>query len=136
MTGFKTRSIMAAALVIFLAGSLLACKERTTPDPATPNLSTLEQEGLALFILHCAPCHETVSDTVIVGPSLYGIATRAGTRIEGISAENYLRTSILRPYDYIVEGYTETMPPDFGKRLTGEEFDALMAYLLTLEESP
>ncbi len=40
---------------------------------------------------------------------------------------------MLNPNEYVVQGFPESMPPDFGKRLTGEEFDAIIAYLLTLQ---
>lgn len=68
-----------------------------------------------------------------MGPSLAGIAIQAGQRVSGESAEQYLRTSILQPEAYLVSGFEPLMPADLSKRLTGEDFDALVAYLLTLE---
>lgn len=125
-------------LIIFslscAAAALVAgCSSAATPVPTPANLSPLEYQGYDLFNLNCASCHSTSPDTKIVGPSLYGIARTAGTRVPGQDAETYLRTSILKPDDFFVEGYPEAMPPDFGKRLTGEEFDAIIAYLLTLQ---
>lgn len=121
------QAILLAAVFFLLAG----CGGGPTATPS--NLSPLEQQGFQLFNLHCAPCHSTAPETVIVGPSLEGVATRAATRVEGQTTEEYLQRSILAPYEYLVDGYSETMPPDFGKRLSGEEFDAILAYLLTLK---
>jgi len=122
------------SLVVFVC--LVAAAACGAGPPGTPEGQTLnpvEAQGRVEFSLHCAPCHATAPDTVIAGPSLAGIGTRAGERIPGVGAEDYIRISILAPYDYVVEGYTETMPVDFGKRLTGDAFDAVVAYLLTLK---
>lgn len=88
--------------------------------------------GRRVFQQHCAACHALTPDTVIVGPSLAGIATRAGTRVPGLDARRYIELSILRPGDYVVEGFPNAMPADLGKKITGEEFDALVAFLMTL----
>jgi hypothetical protein len=39
----------------------------------------------------------------------------------------------LRPDEYIVEGFSDLMPSNFGTTLSGEQLDALLAYLMTLE---
>lgn len=125
-----------ARKVLAAAGCLLAVSAcRAEPAGPTPDavLSDLERQGQAVFTLHCAPCHALAPGTVIAGPSLAGIANLAGERVPGMTAESYIRRSILSPYDYLVEGFLETMPPDLGKRLTGEEFDAVVAFLLTLD---
>jgi nitric oxide reductase subunit C len=111
---------------------MTACSNAPGPQ-ATPSLSPIEQEGLRLFILNCATCHANVPDSVIVGPSLSGVASRAGQRVEGMDARTYLQTSILNPAAFIVAGFPDSMPKDLGKQLTGEEFDAILAYLLTLK---
>ena len=82
----------------------------------------------------CATCHAVEPDTVIVGPSLAGIAGRAGQRIPDKTAEAYLRESILTPNAYTVEGFPEgVMYQKFADVLTEDEIDNLVAYLLTLE---
>ena len=99
----------------------------------TPTLSPLAAEGRRVFQANCASCHAVDSDTVIVGPSLAGIATRGGTRVSGQDAETYLLTSVLRPDAYLVEGFENLMPSNLAKSMSGEEVDAVIAYLLSLE---
>jgi hypothetical protein len=71
---------------------------------------------------------------IVVGPSLAGIATRAGTRIPGMDAEGYIRDSIVNPGAYTVEGFVEGMMPEaVFDSLTPEEFEAVVSYLLTLK---
>jgi mono/diheme cytochrome c family protein len=119
-----TFSLLAALL-------LAACS--TSDMQAPPTLTSQQQQGQAVFNLRCAQCHATVPDTIVIGPSLYGIATRAETRVEGYDAEAYLERSILVPDLYLVEGLIDTMPTNFGKELTSEELSALVSYLMTLK---
>ena len=50
----------------------------------------------------------------------------------GLSAEEYLRESIVDPAAYIVEGYSDgTMPKGFRFLLSEEDIDSLVAFLLT-----
>ena len=127
------RSLWRVLAVFTCLLAAAACATESPGTPAGQTLSPVEEQGRNVFSLHCAPCHATAPDIVIAGPSLAGIGDRAGERIPGVSTEDYIRSSILAPYDYLVAGYTETMPLDLGKRLTGAEFDAVVAYLLTLK---
>ncbi len=119
---------------------LAACSGNATPaatataDPQySPEEAAQIEQGERLFSQHCASCHATEPETVIVGPSLAGIASQAETRVDGLTAQEYIELSIVRPDAYLVEGFDNVMPANLGKRLTGEELDALVAYLLTLE---
>jgi hypothetical protein len=49
------------------------------------------------------------SGEVIVGPSLANVASRASEHKPGLSAEEYIRESILDPNAYIVEGFSDGM---------------------------
>lgn len=120
------------ATFILLAALLMAACSTST-EQAKPTLTPQQQQGQAVFNLRCAQCHTTVPDTIVIGPSLYGIATRAETRVEGYDAEAYIERSILIPNFYLVEGFTDTMPTNFGKELTSEELSALMSYLMTFK---
>ena len=55
--------------------------------------------------------------------------------MEGLSAELYLRQSILLPDQYIVEGWPAgQMLPIYLDRLSEREVEALVAYLMSLTE--
>jgi mono/diheme cytochrome c family protein len=118
--------------IFFIAALLLAACSTPVVETA-PTLTPQQQQGQAVFNLRCAQCHATVPDTVVIGPSLSGIATRAATRVEGYSAEEYIERSILIPDFYVVEGFANTMPTNFGKELTSEELTALVSYVMTFK---
>jgi hypothetical protein len=67
----------------------------------------------------------------VIGPSLAGVATRAATRMPGYDAQAYIETSILNPGAYVVDGFKDVMPKNFGKDLTSDDFNAIVAFLLT-----
>lgn len=119
-----------ASIIVFAAIILAAC---SGAGVSGPTLTLIEQQGQAVYTLRCAQCHALTPDTVVIGPSLAGIATRAASRVPGYDAQAYLETSILIPEDYLVDGFANTMPTNFGKELTSEEFTALVAYLMTLK---
>jgi len=119
-------------LLFVLAAIVLAACSTTSVTP-TPTLDAVQQTGQAVYNLRCAQCHALAPDTVVIGPSLAGVATRAGSRVEGYDAEAYLERSILVPGDYVVDGFTNTMPTNFGKELTSEELTGVVAYLMTLK---
>lgn len=121
-----------ALCMTFLAMILTACSTSSEAS-VTPTLDAVQDQGQALFKLRCAQCHALTPDTVVIGPSLAGVATRAANRVEGYSAEEYLETSILSPKAYLVEGFSDTMPTNFGKELTSDELAAVVAYLMTLK---
>ncbi len=76
-----------------------------------------------------------------VGPDLSAIGAIAGGRVPDISAEEYLRQSILDPNAFIVEDcpngpcIANIMPRDYTTRLSQEQVDSMVAYLLTLTEA-
>jgi ferredoxin/mono/diheme cytochrome c family protein len=103
--------------------------------PPEPGIS----EGKAVFadrsLGGCGVCHSTQRGDDGVGPSLYGIGDTAVTRVDGMSAEEYLRESILHPDEYIVEGYRAgQMLPTYNERLTPADVNALISYLLSLRD--
>lgn len=81
----------------------------------------------------CVVCHSLDPNGRLVGPSLAGVATRAAERVPGLSAEEYLRQSILEPNAYVVEGYpANLMPPNFAQTLSDRQVDDLVGFLMTL----
>jgi cytochrome c oxidase subunit 2 len=92
--------------------------------------------GQALFTQNgCAACHAVQGDTRIVGPSLAGIAQRAGTREPGTAADAYIRQSIREPSAYIVPtfpGPPSLMPPFSPAQISDDDLNSLVSYLLSL----
>ncbi len=83
--------------------------------------------------LGCQICHSVVVGDDGIGPSLGGIAEVAGSRVPGLTDEEYLRQSILDPDAFVVDGYRPgQMLAVYGERLKPEEIEALVSYLLTL----
>ncbi|MBL8163784.1 MAG: c-type cytochrome [Anaerolineae bacterium] len=105
----------------------------STADPVEADSPAMR--GAALFRTPpaiCGTCHALQADVVIVGPSLAGVASRAGSRVPGQSAEDYLRESIVNPGDYVVPGFQDVMQKNFGSVLTSDQINDLIAYLMTL----
>ena len=76
----------------------------------------------------CSSCH-SIDGSAEVGPGLEGIADRAGKRIAGQSGDEYLFTSIVRPNDYLVPGYSANiMPANYAQALTAQQIRDLIAY--------
>jgi len=124
-------------LVLSLVSVLLAACGKAVAAKSLGNPT----EGEAIFnqaMIHEAPgcitCHSVEPNKVLIGPSLAGVATRAGQRVPGKSAVDYLRECIINPNAYVVEGFsTGVMYQSFGEVLDEGEINNLIAYLLTLE---
>ena len=81
----------------------------------------------------CVTCHSLEPDVVLVGPSHAGLANRAGSYVEGMGAEEYLRESIMDPDAHIVEGFTPgVMYQNYATELRAGDVNDLIAYLMTL----
>ncbi len=80
----------------------------------------------------CKTCH-TLDGTKLVGPSVQGIASRAATRVQGESAEQYIHTSIVDPNAFVVPDYAQGVMPSFKTVLTDTQLNDLVAYLMTLK---
>ncbi len=94
--------------------------------------ATMNSSGFA-----CSTCHNAESEDTIVGPGLYGIPNRAGSRIPGEIAEQYLYESIINPNSYVVENFTDNiMPKTYADIYTETELFDLVAYLMTLQDRP
>jgi cytochrome c oxidase subunit II len=115
---------------------LVAYLMSQTPAPADAVLieETSGPDGAAVFqTAGCAGCHSTGTNT-IVGPGLSGLGVRAGDTVAGLSAEEYVRESIVDPGAFVIGGGdVSAMPSTFGATLRGNEINALIEYLLGLE---
>ncbi len=87
--------------------------------------------GEVVFVNNgCLGCH-SLDGTPGAGPSVQGIASRAGDMVAGQSAEDYLVEAIVDPNAYVVEGYSPIMPA--YDSLSEGDLDDLIAYLMTLK---
>lgn len=96
-------------------------------------------DPVALFTkFGCIGCHtlDAAKAAGQVGPNLNGIGTNAGTRIPGVTAEEYIRQSILTPNAFIAPKCpggacpSGVMPQDFSTRISPTELDTLVNFLL------
>ncbi len=131
----KTLFFALTALVLILALSACGGGSGASSEVGDVNAGkTLFAQPLIGAQPGCATCHSLNADEVIVGPSIAGIGTRAESRVSGQSAEEYLRSSILHPDEYVVEGFQPgVMVQVWEEELTPEQVDNLVAYLLTLK---
>jgi cytochrome c oxidase subunit 2 len=89
-------------------------------------------QGRQIFVqTGCGGCHALGDANAAgqVGPSLDGIGTRAATTVAGQSAEEYIRTSIVKPTEHVVTGYQPIMAGTYGITLSEAELTALVQYL-------
>jgi mono/diheme cytochrome c family protein len=116
-----------------------------TSVPETAPLSDAEDlpgdpaEGERLFRafqpaagIACSTCHRTDTDDRLIGPGLLNVGIRAQSRQEGQSAADYVHESIVDPGAYVVAGYTDLMPKNWGQVFTEGQLNDIIAYLLSL----
>jgi cytochrome c oxidase subunit 2 len=81
----------------------------------------------------CNGCHTVAGVGGMVGPNLSRIASRPLRETgQWPSVSEYLRESIREPQAYLVAGYPGDMPAAATLKLSDEDIDDLLAYLLTL----
>lgn len=111
-------------------------------QPASADVAVNDEiaAGRQLFqVKGCVACHDIwaadMTSGYSTGPDLSRLAEEAGTRVEGMSAAEYVRVSIAAPESYVVPGYGYFGTDGFlgGMPLlplTPTEIDALAAFLL------
>lgn len=86
--------------------------------------------------LACAGCHvltlpQDDANRGAVGPNMGNLTDNAANRVAGEDAQTYIINSITNPNAFVVPGYqANIMPQGLRDRMTPEEFDALVAWLL------
>ena len=110
---------------------------QTTGDAAVGStlFTSMPADAVLAGAVACSTCHNVApGSATLIGPSLSGVATRAQTKITALSAAQYLRTSIVAPNSYVVEGFIPgIMNQTFGKSLTPTQIEKRVAYLMTLK---
>jgi mono/diheme cytochrome c family protein len=137
------------AVFVFLIVALIASGCSGVGQAGVPELPTGDaQRGRMLFsqasirdTSGCVQCHSLARYKVIVGPSLWGVETRAERIIHApdyhgtaTTAEQYLRESITRPDVYVSAGFAHSVMPDWLTVLDEQQIQDLVAYLMTLKE--
>ena len=85
----------------------------------------------------CTGCHnlnemQTDTNRGPVGPNMGNLASNAASRIEGMSAHDYIVQSIMDPNAFIVDGYNPNiMTQTFGEQMTEEEINSLSDWLIS-----
>ncbi|HSJ84304.1 MAG TPA: c-type cytochrome [Acidimicrobiia bacterium] len=123
----RFRILLTAVIVVLLAGATVAV---FAVDTQSDQVRSQAIDGRNVFLTKgCTSCHslEGVSTTGQIGPNLTGLADRAGDRVEGMEADDYIRQSVLDPEAFVVDGFSPLMPV---LPLDTEELDALVEFLL------
>lgn len=106
-----------------------------------PDGDAANGETLYTVTYGCAGCHGQLDNeaSAVVGPWLGDIEITGATRIEGMSAEDYVYQSILYPSDFIspecptgpCAGPPSVMPANFGQRMgeNPQDMADILAYL-------
>ena len=132
--------------ILTTAGLLLAACSRGSEgiqEGSSPAGAGDAQRGKALYeqtvvgpnsAPGCATCHSRDPGKVLVGPSHADIGTRASTEVAGMPAEEFLRESIVEPDAHLAEAFSPgIMYQNYGKDLTEQEINDLVAYMLALK---
>ena len=107
-----------------------------TPEPTGP------QPPEVLFVsMGCIGCHninvpQTADNRGPIAPNMGNLPETAGTRVAGEDAQTYVHTSIVNPTAYTVEGYNPVMPANFTDRMSEEEINAMVEWLLDPNRTP
>ena len=123
----RQRILVSAAIVALLVGATVAVY--AVDQSGEGRVEAIE--GRAVFLTKgCTACHslQGVSETAQIGPNLTGLSDRAGDRIPGLSAEEYVRQSVLEPQAFIVEEFTGIEMPTLP--MTTEELGMLVEFVL------
>ena len=132
----STAGIVAAVGAIALGvASIIGWGSSSSADQPAATASA-ELDGASLFSAKgCASCHDGPDTRSLVDgfPSLTDVAFFAGSRVPGMSAEDYVAESIERPSAFISPAFQGGVgPTTFMPQLdvSDAERHALVAYLL------
>lgn len=103
-----------------------------TPTPRPEELTDPVARGRLVYQSSgCSGCHTLDGLSVgTVGPNQTKVGETAAARLPSMSAEEYIRQSILDPSAHLVEGYQDLMPKAYSQTLNPEQLNDLVAFLL------
>ena len=130
------RNMMRGAAVIAML--LAGCGGGGSVAAPLPDDGGVESHGAELFqervvgsVPGCVTCHSLDEGVTLVGPSLFGIADRAATRVPWLSADDYVRQSIVEPDAFVVPDFAAgQMAGGWAQVLSETQIDSLITYLL------
>jgi mono/diheme cytochrome c family protein len=106
--------------------------DMASSEPRSPEvLFGVPPEGLGCVACHNPNLPEDADNRGLIGPNLGNLADHAGTRVPGEDAQTYVHQSIAAPGAFVVPTYPAgVMPQGLDTRMTPEEFDSLVNWLL------
>lgn len=114
---------------------------RSPADGETARVTEEEEVAAAsdpkeiLTAFDCLACHSLETGEVLVGPPFDARLFKSAAAARGVTPEAYVLESIIDPRAVEAGDFPkETMPDDYGKRLTAAQIYALTRYLLEPEK--
>lgn len=103
--------------------------------PAAPSGEPRTPQQLFFVDMACSGCHnmdlpQTDTEMGPVAPNMGNLYETAGTRVAGEDAVTYVHNSIVNPTAHTVTGYNPVMPANFVDRMSPEEIDSLVQWIL------
>lgn len=96
-----------------------------------------------LFVsMGCTGCHvldqpQTDTNRGLVGPNMGNLNENAPQRVAGQTAQEYVHNSIVNTNAFVVDGYMPNiMPQNFSERMSEEEINSLVDWLLDPNRQP
>lgn len=105
-------------------------------DSATVDSADIRAPQDLWAAMACSACHRLDEDQNAdnigqPGPHMGNLHETAGSRVDGLSAMEYVVASIVAPNDFINEGYiANVMPQNFGETMSEAEFTSLAEWIL------
>lgn len=128
--------LMSGCTMNVSSGVISVIRPLSTPTPLAGDV----RRGEAIFRQGtggsppCSTCHMVEAGGVgfSLGPNLAGIAERGDLRVEGLSAPEYIRQSVLDPHAFVAPGFRDIMYPNYSAHFVEQDIIDLIAYLMTL----
>jgi mono/diheme cytochrome c family protein len=109
--------------------------EQEQAEGASAAVDRVEEGRRIVQETGCLSCH-SVDGTNLVGPTFQALFGSETTFEDGTTAtadESYIRASILKPGDQIVQGYANVMPSTYEQQLSDDQIDAIVAFIESLK---